>query len=232
MQRAFFPVFAAVLVAAAACADQTGPQTARSALLPDSGGDSTPGRRPPGPVASIVIFPPADTVAVGDSAGFFAQLLDRNGTPTTARVQWSVADPSVARIDGVFGQSVLMRALRVGSTTVTALSQGKRATAFLFVDTLPPPPPPPDSSVASVQVTPDSIIIVAGDTAEFLATLRDSAGNVIHGPAVSWTVSDSTIANFETLFGEAVILRGLRSGIVTVTASSQGKSGSGLLIVQ
>src|SRR5438034_2513445 len=45
----------------------------------------------------------------------------------------------------------ILRALRRGSTTVTARSHGKSGTALLVVDSLSPPPPPGDS-VATVEV--------------------------------------------------------------------------------
>jgi uncharacterized protein YjdB len=146
---------AAAAIAAAACNDQLGP---RRRLIPnlgataDSSADSTPGGKP-GPVASVTVTPPSDTVAVGDSAGFFATLQDAQGSfISDGHVKWSVADPSVASIEGQFGQSLIVRALRSGVTEITARSHGKRGSAQLVVtDSVPPPPPdstppPPDST--------------------------------------------------------------------------------------
>ena len=128
----------------------------------DSSGDSIPGRKP-GPVASVTVSPESATVAVGDSVGFFADLRDAAGVPARdANVKWSVADPTLARIEGEFGQSVVLRALQRGTTTVTARSHGKSGTALLVIDSLPPPPPPGDS-VATVSVTPDTAVAAAGD---------------------------------------------------------------------
>jgi uncharacterized protein YjdB len=104
-------------------------------------------------VASVTVTPPSDTVAVGDSAGFFATLQDAQGSfISDGHVKWSVADPSVASIEGQFGQSLIVRALRSGVTEITARSHGKRGSAQLVVtDSVPPPPPdstppPPDST--------------------------------------------------------------------------------------
>ena len=140
----------------------------------------------------------------------------------------------MARIEGAFGQSVILRALRRGTTTVTARSHGKSDTAHLVVDSLPPPPPPPPpgDSVATVEVTPSADTVAAGDSASFFATLRDANGNVLSGRTVSWTVSDSSVARIEGAFGQTAVIRAVGTGSALVTATSEGKSGSGSLVVR
>ena len=171
------------------------------------------------------------TARVVHSAGFFADLRDAAGIPARdANVKWSVADPTVARIEGAFGQSVILRALRRGSTTVTARSHGKSGTGLLVVDSLPPPPPPGDS-VATVEVTPSADTVAAGDSASFFAILRDANGNILSGRAVSWTVSDSSVARIEGAFGQTVVIRAVGAGFSLVTAFSEGKNGSGSMVV-
>jgi uncharacterized protein YjdB len=233
MRQMLAACVAAVALTAAACSDQTGPnRLLTSATAGDSSADSTPPGKP-GPVASVTVTPPGDTVTVGDSIGFFATLRDAQGNfISDGHVKWSVADPTVARIDGEFGQSLILRALRSGATEITARSHGKRGSALLVVvESLPPPPPPPDS-VASVSVTPDTIVVAAGDTARFFATPRDAQGNPLSGRAVFWSVSDSTVARIEVASGQSVVVRTLRSGSSLVTATSEGKSGSGSLFVR
>ena len=223
---------AATALAVAACSDRDGASRPLGlAAAADSSGDSIPGRKP-GPVASVTVSPESATVNVGDSAGFFADLRDAAGIPARdANVKWSVADPTVARIEGEFGQSLILRALRRGSTRVTARSHGKSGTALLVVDSLPPPPPPGDS-VATVEVTPSADTVAAGDSASFFATLRDANGNILSGRAVSWTVSDSSVARIEGAFGQTVVIRAVGPGFALVTASSEGKSESGSVLVR
>ena len=223
-------VAAATMVAACTEHDGAGRPLGLAAAA-DSSGDSIPGRKP-GPVASVTVSPESATVNVGDSAGFFADVRDAAGIPARdANVKWSVMDPTVARIEGAFGQSVILRALRRGSTTVTARSHGKSGTALLVVDSLPPPPPPGDS-VATVEVTPSADTVAAGDSASFFATLRDANGNILSGRTVSWTVSDSSVARIEGAFGQTVVIRAVAAGFALVTASGEGKSGSGSLVVR
>ena len=222
---------AATALAVAACTEHDGAgRPLGLAAAADSSGDSIPGRKP-GPVASVTVSPESATVNVGDSAGFFADLRDAAGIPARdANVKWSVADPTVARIEGEFGQSLILRALRRGSTRVTARSHGKSGTALLVVDSLPPPPPPGDS-VATVEVTPSADTVAAGDSASFFATLRDANGNILSGRTVSWTVSDSSVARIEGAFGQTVVIRAVAAGFALVTASSEGKNGSGSIFV-
>jgi uncharacterized protein YjdB len=232
MKRTLTVLLVAGAIAAVACSDRDGVSRPLGLITAaDSTRDSTPPGKP-GPVASVTVTPASDTVGVGDSAGFFADLRDAHGNPARdASVRWSVADPSVARIEGEFGQSVVLRALRRGATTVTARSHGKSGTAQLVVDSLPSPPPPGDS-VATVSVTPDTAVAAAGDTVPFFATLRDAQGNTLSGRLVSWSVSDSTVARVEAAFGQSAIIRALATGVALVTATSEGKSGAGRLVVR
>jgi len=232
MRQMLAAFMAAVAITAAACSDETGPNRRLSPTLAgDSSVDSTPPGNP-GPVASVTVTPSGDTVAVRDSAGFFATLRDAQGNVISdSHVKWSVADPTVARIEGEFGQSVILRALRSGSTLVTAKSHGKRGSAELVVVESLPPPPPADS-VASVTVMPAADTVVRGDSAIFFALLRTARGDTLSGRAVTWSVSDSTVAHVEAAFGQTVVIRTSGAGFALITATSEGKSGSAQLIVR
>jgi uncharacterized protein YjdB len=125
--------------------------------------------------------------------------------------------------------SVGESALRRGATTLTARSHGKSGSAQLIVSDSTPPPP--GDSVATVTVTPSADTVAAGDTAGFFADLRDAQGNPLSGRPVSWTVSDSAVARIEGAFGQTVVIPAVRDGVALVTASSEGKSGSGGVVV-
>ena len=134
MRQKLAAFMAAVAITAAACSDETGPNRRLSPTLAgDSSVDSTPPGKP-GPVASVTVTPSGDTVAVRDSAGFFATPRDAQGNPLSGRaVFWTVSDSTVARIEVASGQSVVIRALRSGSSLVTATSEGKSGSGSLFV---------------------------------------------------------------------------------------------------
>ena len=180
----------------------------------------------PPPVASVSVLPPNETVAAGDTVGFRVILRDAAGNPVYGRsVTWSVGDSSVARIEQTTGAEVVLRAVQEGTTTVTAASEGKSGTAQLVV-TAPGP-------VASVTVSPpvDSSLVV-GDTTFFVATLRDTQGNQVSGKAVTWTISDPSVARIEAATDQWAEIRALKVGSATLTAASEGKTGSASLVVR
>ena len=178
------------------------------------------------PVASVTVTPPADTLGAGDAATFLASPRDAQGNALTNRaVTWVVGDSSVARVEQVLGQSAQVRALKQGTTIITATSEGHSGSAQVVV-TAPPP-------VASVSVTPPVDTLVAGnDSASFNATLRDAAGNPLNGRVVTWTVSDSSVIAIQYANGQWAVIRALKPGSATLTATSEGTSGSASVIVQ
>ena len=87
-----------------------------------------------GAVANVTLSPANATVAVGDSLGFYANLTNANGGTLSNRpVSWVVTDSTVTWIIGSFGQSLILRAAKAGSTQIIATSEGKADTASVVV---------------------------------------------------------------------------------------------------
>lgn len=85
------------------------------------------------PVDLVTVRPASATFTVGDSGGFYAELYDSAGTPLFNRtISWLVTDTTVLRIQP-FGPSLLVRALKTGSATVRASSEGKSGQAAVTV---------------------------------------------------------------------------------------------------
>ena len=76
--------------------------------------------------------------------------------------------------------------------------------------------------VASVDVTPPSAVIVAGGTIQLTAQPRDAAGNPLAGRAITWQSSDARIAGVSA----GGLVTGAAVGATTITATSEGQSGS------
>lgn len=88
-----------------------------------------------GAVASVTLSPANATVAVGDSLGFYANLANATGgTIANRAVQWRVQDSTVLWTIGAFGQSLILRAAKAGSTRVIAESEGRADTANVVVN--------------------------------------------------------------------------------------------------
>lgn len=90
--------------------------------------------------------------------------------------------------------------------------------------TTPPPPP----SVATITVTPGAQTITIGGTATLTAELKTANGAVLSGRTVTWTSSGGSVASVSAA---GVVTGKAAGGPVTITATSEGKSGSAQVTV-
>jgi uncharacterized protein YjdB len=81
--------------------------------------------------------------------------------------------------------------------------------------------------VASVSVSPTTANVTAGQTTTLTATLRDASGNTLAGRIIGWTSSDPAIATVS----QSGVVTGVAPGIATITATSEGQSGSASVTV-
>ena len=162
------------------------------------------------PVASVSVSPASATVLPTQTVQLTATTLDSTGTVLTGRtVTWSSSSTGVATVNG----SGLVTGVAVGSTTVTAASEGRSASSSVTVTTVP---------VASVTVTPASGSLYVGQTVQLTATPKDSAGNPLTGRVIAWSSDNTTVATVST----SGLVTGKGAGSATITAASGGKSGT------
>ncbi|MDF2771429.1 MAG: Ig domain protein group 2 domain protein [Geminicoccaceae bacterium] len=172
----------------------------------------------PPAVASVDVSTPAGNLIVGESVTLTATPKDAAGNPLTGRtVGWSSSSASVATVTASNNAGVVT-AVAPGTATITATVDGKSGTREITV--LPPP-------VASVTVTAEATTIQAGATTQATALTRDAAGNVLTGRAIAWTTSAPAVASVS---GTGLIT-GLTPGQATISASSEGQSGSTVVTV-
>jgi len=76
-------------------------------------------------------------------------------------------------------------------------------------------------------VSPATASVVVGGTVQLVATLKDSAGNVLTGRTINWTSSASGIATVSA----TGLVTGVAAGNATITATSEGKSGTATVSV-
>ena len=81
--------------------------------------------------------------------------------------------------------------------------------------------------VASVQVTPSSATIAVNATVQLTATPKDAGGNPLSGRAITWTTNNSGVATVST----SGLVSGKAAGAATITATSEGKSGTAAITV-
>jgi len=168
------------------------------------------------PVASVTVSPASASILVGGTQQFTAVTKDAAGNILTGRiVTWSTSNASVATVSG----SGLGTGIAAGPATITATSEGQSGGASLTVSNVP---------VASVTVSPASASVLVGATQQFTAVTKDAAGNVLTGRLVTWSSSNTLVA---TVSGSGLALA-IAAGPATITATSEGKSGTASLTVQ
>ncbi len=168
----------------------------------------------PVPVAAVDVTPASASVPVGGTVQLTATPKDASGSPLSGRVvTWASSDAAVATVN----ESGLVTAVELGSATITATSEGQGGTATVTV-VVP---------IAVVEVTPASASVQEGAAVQLTATLKDAAGNILSGRVVTWSSDTAAVA---TVDGNGLVT-GVRAGSVTITAMSEGKSGSAAVTV-
>ncbi len=167
-----------------------------------------------GPVQTIVIAPTTATVATGATTTLVATLRDAAGTTLIGRaLAWTSGSPAVATVSS----TGVVTGVGGGTATITAASEGRTATAQVSVTG-----GSGGSIVGSVTITPDTTTEIAGGvTRQLSAIVRDAAGVVLSGQPIIWTTSDALLATVSS----TGLLTPKQKGIVTITATSGGKSG-------
>jgi len=89
------------------------------------------------------------------------------------------------------------------------------------------PAPPVAAPVASVTVTPSPASVAVRQSVQLSAILRDGRGSVVTGRPVAWTSTDSGMARVSAMG----VVTALSPGYVTVTAVSEGRSGTGTVMI-
>jgi len=167
------------------------------------------------PVASVTVAPATKTLGIGTTVQLTATTKDSAGNVLAGRsIAWSSSAPAVATVSA----SGLVTAVAVGSATITATSEGKSGTAAITVMVVP---------VAAVTVSPSSGTVNVGSTLQLTAVTKDSAGNVLTGRSVTWSSSAPSVATVSP----AGLVTGVTAGSATITATSEGKSGSAAITV-
>jgi uncharacterized protein YjdB len=168
--------------------------------------------------ARVQVSPKIDTLrTVGRVRTFQAFAYDSANLPMhPIKIRWRSTNPTVATIDSD-GVAVT---LGPGTAGIVAQVGPAADTAALVLK----------QTIASVNVTPKLDTLTAiDDTSTFAALGSDSASYLIPAiPPVTWASADTTIATVDPT--GRVRARG--NGLVLITASSGGLSGTGVVLVR
>jgi len=187
------------------------PAAVAVALITACSGDPCGSLTEPLVVASLQVAPARLDLRVGQSRQLSAAALTRCDRPVVdAAIAWESGDPSVASVS----PTGMVTALKVGSTTVRATSEGKSALASVLVSVVP---------IAEVDIAPGSVSLWPGYDVQLTAQVTDSAGNVVPGHAVSWSSSAPTIASVD---GTGLVTGLAVGGPVTISATAGAAVGT------
>ena len=169
------------------------------------------------PVATVTVAPATGSVITGQTLPLTVTTKDANGNVLTGRViSWTTSNATLATVSAA---GVVSGVAAGGPVTITATCEGHNGTAAITV--IVPP-------VASVTVTPVTSTVLAGQTDTLTATTKDAGGNVLTGRTVTWTTGNAAIATVST----AGVVTGVAGGgPVTITATSEGQSGTAAVTV-
>lgn len=160
-------------------------------------------------IVTVEVAPAAAELIGNQSQVFTATLKNAAGAVLSGRsVSWASSNGGVATISG----AGVATAVAPGQTTITATVEGRTGSVSLKVG----------APVATVAVTPVTATVLIGATQQLTATLKDEQGVTLTGRQVTWTSADTAVATVST----TGMVTGKAAGTVSITASSEGKSGS------
>jgi hypothetical protein len=166
-------------------------------------------------VATVEVTPGTATMNVGETKQLAAAPKNSAGVLVAGKTAtWTSSSTAVVTVD-VTG---LARAVAAGTATITAAVDGKAGTAALTVVALP---------VATVTLSPTTLSVPFGGTAQLTATLTDTSGAPLTGRTITWSSANAAVATV----GSAGLVTGVAIGSTTVTASSEGKSATAAVVV-
>ncbi len=190
----------------------SGTALAASAFSLACGGDGITG---PVPVASVSVAIAAPSVAVGATTQAIATVKDDAGNALDGRtVTWTSSDTEVASVSST-GE---VTALRAGTAEIRATSEGKQGSATVTVM------PPPIHTITVVIANP---ALQVGGTSQASAVAKDAGGNDLTGRPIVWTTDNAEVATVS----QQGLVTGVKPGSATITATSEGKSGSATVTV-
>ncbi|MEP6571939.1 MAG: Ig-like domain-containing protein [Gemmatimonadota bacterium] len=165
-------------------------------------------------IVSIGVTPPSANLAVGETARLNAAPQASGGTAAHRPLSWSSSDASVATVNG----EGLVTAVSPGKATISVGAEGITGRATVTVT---------PAAVASVVIAPPTLTLVPGTTGRASVTLSDAAGRPLSGREIVWSGGVPAIATV----GRDGTVRAIAPGNVTLTATSEGRSGTVVVTV-
>lgn len=176
-------------------------------------------------LTSLAISPATVTLAPGTQQQFTAigTFSDNSTQDLTALVSWSSSSLAVASLSTAAGQEGLVRAVAVGTATITASRDGLSGSAALTVTT---------ASLSSLSVTPATVTLPVGTSQALMATGTFSDGSSQDlTRQVSWSSSSPATASVSNTAGSEGVATAAGAGTASVSATFNGVSAAAQVTV-
>ncbi|MEO8194181.1 MAG: Ig-like domain-containing protein [Gemmatimonadales bacterium] len=177
------------------------------------------------PVADLFLSPSSRVVLVhspalaGDTVKLLAVTTNRfGGVRTDVSIKFTSSDTTIATVD----ENGVVSARKPGTVKITASSCGESATSQVVVV----------SSVARVAVIPPADTIVAGDTTFVSAQAFAPDNSLVPNVVFTFSSSSAGVTFSQTSDSSAIVRTSpTSSGTVTITATGEGTTGAGTLLI-
>jgi uncharacterized protein YjdB len=176
-------------------------------------------------LTELTISPMTASVAAGRTQQYAATGTYSDGSTQTLTkaVTWSSKAPTIATISNAADSAGLASSSTAGETKIKATSGSIESVEATLTVT--------DAVVTGVAVKPANQTIGNKTSLQFTATLAYSDGSSVDTREVTWSSSDSAIADISNAAGSEGLATAKAQGTVTITATSGGFSGNTQLTV-
>ena len=178
-----------------------------------------------GAPASLVVTPASVAIPKAVVQSFTATGVFPDGSVRgeTAAATWSTSNPAVATVSNAPGSQGIATDVGIGTTTITATLGTLIGSASL---TLSAPVP------ASVSVSPPTVALQPGGTAQLTATLAMTDGTTQDvTQTANWNSSSTGVATVSNSSGSQGLVTGVAAGSASITATSNSLNGSATVFV-
>lgn len=167
-----------------------------------------------------------NTVGVGGLITILASVTDSQGNPVSnPTVTWTSSDTTIA---GTLGHDLVDSTYGKAAGTVYI-----RATTGVYSDSILVQVAGGGSvdTVATVEIMPDSENIpLSVDSLGFYAQPYSANHTPLYNRPIGWFVSDTTVLKL-TAYGQSALITPLKVGTATVSATSEGKTGTAKVVI-
>lgn len=169
-------------------------------------------------VASVVVSAPQGTMEAGATLQLSAQARTASGSPLGGKgFTWSSSSTATAEVSAT-GQ---VTGVAPGSVIITATETGSQKAGTVSLSVTP-------AAVSTVTVSPTAASVIAGQTQQLTAEVRDARGSVLTGRAIAWSSSDTALAKVDA---NGLVTGSSVGGPVTITATTEGRSATAQVTV-